>query len=99
MSSAAMSDPRFARLKSDPRFRRIRQKEAKVVVDDRFKSIFGEGEKKKKGKKGKGTHCNLTSRARSGRNCLRYDHQDESTGMVERLPTHRSKMTCGGSIV
>ena len=48
-----MSDPRFARLKSDPRFRRIRKKEAKVVVDERFKSIFGDGKgkKKKKGKK------------------------------------------------
>ncbi|OCH96084.1 hypothetical protein OBBRIDRAFT_361349 [Obba rivulosa] len=45
-----MSDPRFARFKSDPRFRRIKKDEAKVVVDDRFKSIFDDG-KKKKGKK------------------------------------------------
>lgn len=54
-----MSDPRFARLKSDPRFRRIRKKEDKVVVDDRFKSIFDEGKGKKKDKKGKGkfAHC------------------------------------------
>lgn len=52
-----MSDPRFAKLKTDPRFRRIRKKEAKVVVDDRFKSIFDQddGKKKKKGK-GKGAH-------------------------------------------
>ena len=49
-----MSDPRFARLKTDPRFRRIRKKEAKVVVDERFKSIFDEGKGKKKDKKGKG---------------------------------------------
>ncbi|KAI0348561.1 hypothetical protein BDW22DRAFT_103185 [Trametopsis cervina] len=45
-----MSDPRFAKLKTDPRFRRIRKKESKVVVDDRFKSIFDDG----KGKKTKG---------------------------------------------
>ena len=48
-----MSDPRFARLRSDPRFRRIKKKEAKVVVDERFKSLFDEG-KAKKDKKGKG---------------------------------------------
>ena len=48
-----MSDPRFARLKSDPRFRRIRKKEAKVVVDERFKSVFDEAKGKDK-KKGKG---------------------------------------------
>lgn len=48
-----MSDPRFVRFKTDPRFRRIRKKEAKVVVDERFKSIFDEG-KGKKDKKGKG---------------------------------------------
>ena len=49
-----MSDLRFARLKNDPRFRRIKKKEAKVVVDARFKSIFDEGKGKKKDKKGKG---------------------------------------------
>jgi len=45
-----MSDPRFTKLKTDPRFRRIRRKESKVVVDERFKSVFDEG----KGKKNKG---------------------------------------------
>ena len=61
-----MSDPRFARLKNDPRFRRIKKKEAKVAVDERFKSIFDEGKGKKKDKKGKGavrscyyTQCEL----------------------------------------
>ncbi|KAI0815044.1 hypothetical protein BC629DRAFT_1588722 [Irpex lacteus] len=49
-----MSDPRFAKLKNDPRFRRIRKKEDKVVVDDRFKGIFDEGDGKKKKGKGKG---------------------------------------------
>jgi hypothetical protein len=44
-----MSDPRFARFKTDPRFRKPRKKSNKVVVDDRFKSIFDddEGEKRK----------------------------------------------------
>lgn len=48
--SEAMAD-RFARLKSDPRFRRPRRKDAKVVVDDRFKSVFQDSSKK--GKKGR----------------------------------------------
>ncbi|EKM61787.1 uncharacterized protein PHACADRAFT_204941 [Phanerochaete carnosa HHB-10118-sp] len=49
-----MPDPRFARLKNDPRFRQIRKKEAKVVVDERFKSIFDGSKGKKKDRKGKG---------------------------------------------
>lgn len=54
-TNTKMSDPRFARLKTDPRFRRIRKKDSKVVVDDRFKSLFDES-KDKKGKKAvKGT--------------------------------------------
>ncbi|GJJ13892.1 hypothetical protein Clacol_008149 [Clathrus columnatus] len=35
-----MSDPRFSRFKSDPRFRKTRKKHNKVLVDERFKSIF-----------------------------------------------------------
>ncbi|KAH8100655.1 hypothetical protein BXZ70DRAFT_989113 [Cristinia sonorae] len=49
-----MSDPRFARLKSDPRFRSIRKQNAKVVVDDRFKSVFSDSKKKKKQHHSKG---------------------------------------------
>jgi hypothetical protein len=41
-----MPDPRFARLKADPRFRKPHRKSHKVVVDDRFKSIFDEKETK-----------------------------------------------------
>ena len=41
-----MSDPRFARLKSDPRFRRPKKKLTKVVVDERFKSVFAKEKKK-----------------------------------------------------
>jgi len=45
-----MSDPRFARLKTDPRFRKIRKNDHKVVVDERFKSIFQDDKKSKKQK-------------------------------------------------
>ncbi len=43
------SDPRFSRLRSDPRFRRPRKNKSKVVIDDRFKSVFAQ-EKKSKNK-------------------------------------------------
>ncbi|KAJ7630887.1 hypothetical protein FB45DRAFT_793617, partial [Roridomyces roridus] len=39
-------DSRFARLRSDPRFRRPRKEKSKVVVDDRFKSVFAAQPKK-----------------------------------------------------
>ncbi|KAG9014750.1 pre-rRNA-processing protein esf1 [Tulasnella sp. JGI-2019a] len=47
------SDPRFARIKSDPRFRRPKTQQHKVVVDDRFKSLFedAKAEGKSKGPK------------------------------------------------
>ncbi|KXN90081.1 Pre-rRNA-processing protein ESF1 [Leucoagaricus sp. SymC.cos] len=44
-----MSDPRFSRLQTDPRFRRPKKKQQKVVIDERFKSVFDQ----LKGKKGK----------------------------------------------
>lgn len=44
----SMSDPRFARLKTDPRFRKIKKNNHKVVVDERFRSIFQDDEKAKK---------------------------------------------------
>ncbi|KAH9486989.1 Pre-rRNA-processing protein esf1 [Psilocybe cubensis] len=46
-----MSDPRFARLKSDPRFRRPKTKNNKVVIDERFKSVFEKDKKKPAGRK------------------------------------------------
>jgi hypothetical protein len=46
------SDPRFSRLKNDPRFRRPKKLRSKVVVDDRFKGIFQEHEKKVERKAG-----------------------------------------------
>ncbi|KAF9787150.1 hypothetical protein BJ322DRAFT_703180 [Thelephora terrestris] len=50
-----MSDPRFAKFKTDPRFRRIKKNDHKVVVDERFKSIFQDDRKSKKRKpKGSG---------------------------------------------
>ncbi|KAG6912008.1 hypothetical protein DXG01_000256 [Tephrocybe rancida] len=45
-----MSDPRFARLKSDPRFRRPKKKQAKVLIDDRFQSVFASEKAKKSGR-------------------------------------------------
>lgn len=51
--SSNMSDPRFARLKTDPRFRRPKKQQSKIVVDDRFKSVFAPSKNKKsKGKSG-----------------------------------------------
>ncbi|KAF9044598.1 hypothetical protein BDZ89DRAFT_1127998 [Hymenopellis radicata] len=44
-----MSDSRFSRLRSDPRFRRPKKAKSKVVVDERFKSVFAQ-EKKSKNK-------------------------------------------------
>ncbi|OCB88303.1 hypothetical protein A7U60_g4505 [Sanghuangporus baumii] len=47
-------DPRFARLRTDPRFRRPKKNKQKVVVDDRFKTIFeDDGSKKKSSKSGR----------------------------------------------
>lgn len=51
-----MTDPRFARLRTDPRFRKPKKNETKVVVDDRFKFIFEDDKKGKKGKAAGGRH-------------------------------------------
>ncbi|KAI0322664.1 hypothetical protein OF83DRAFT_1092299 [Amylostereum chailletii] len=48
-----MSDPRFARFKTDPRFRRPKKQHSKVVLDDRFKSIFQDDKSKKSNKGGR----------------------------------------------
>jgi hypothetical protein len=88
-----MSDPRFAKLKTDPRFRRIRNKESKVVVDERFKSVFGkeEGEKKKKKGKGKGpVYCRLLQLSAAELT----DTQDASTSMAGHSLTHMNRIIC-----
>lgn len=36
-------DSRFANLGTDPRFLKAKRKQAKVVVDDRFKGLFTDG--------------------------------------------------------
>ncbi|KAJ3494664.1 hypothetical protein NLJ89_g10760 [Agrocybe chaxingu] len=46
-----MSDARFARLKTDPRFRRPKTKQTKVVIDERFKSVFKQDKKQNAGRK------------------------------------------------
>jgi hypothetical protein len=56
---SAMSDPRFARIKTDPRFRRPKNKQRKVLIDDRFKSLFQDS-KKSKGK-GKDTRASRSA--------------------------------------
>ncbi|KAH8120202.1 hypothetical protein DFH11DRAFT_1558886 [Phellopilus nigrolimitatus] len=56
-----MSDPRFARLRTDPRFRKPKKNQQKVVVDDRFKSIF-EDDKKGAKKKSKSGHVDKYGR-------------------------------------
>lgn len=43
-----MSDPRFSRIKTDPRFRRPKNKQRKVLIDDRFKSLFQQSNRKDK---------------------------------------------------
>lgn len=50
-SSTAMPDPRFARLKTDPRFRRPKKKQQKIVIDERFKSVFRQPKDKKRKEK------------------------------------------------
>jgi len=54
-----MSDSRFARLKSDPRFRRLKKHSNKVIVDERFKSVFDAPKKKKNGAKSGIVNCTL----------------------------------------
>jgi hypothetical protein len=53
-----MSDPRFARFKTDPRFRKIKKNDHKVVVDERFKSLFKDDKKSNKHKL-KGPFCSF----------------------------------------
>ncbi|EPQ60624.1 hypothetical protein GLOTRDRAFT_102368 [Gloeophyllum trabeum ATCC 11539] len=81
-----MSDPRFSRLKSDPRFRRLKRKDAKVVVDDRFKSIFDQSKKKDK-KRGAGRSVDKYGRPVSDnqehdnlRQFYRLENEEEPAG-------------------
>ncbi|KAJ3563438.1 hypothetical protein NP233_g8936 [Leucocoprinus birnbaumii] len=59
--SVTMSDPRFSRLKTDPRFRRPKKKQQKVVIDERFKSVFDQT-KSKKGKEKAGSRVDKYGR-------------------------------------
>ncbi|KAK7694740.1 hypothetical protein QCA50_001928 [Cerrena zonata] len=82
-----MSDPRFARFKTDPRFRKIRKGDAKVTVDDRFKSVFGEDKKKKKGKKSVdkyGRQLTATHESDNLRRFYRLENEDEEEGETKR---------------
>ncbi|KAI0082298.1 hypothetical protein K474DRAFT_1655677 [Panus rudis PR-1116 ss-1] len=87
-----MSDPRFARLKTDPRFRPIRKKESKVVVDDRFKSIFDAGKKQKKQAKGRvdkyGRPLTETHEADNLRRYYRLENEDQEEDAEPRRPDY-----------
>ncbi|KAK7059015.1 pre-rRNA-processing protein esf1 [Paramarasmius palmivorus] len=72
-----MSDPRFARLKTDPRFRRPKKHQSKVVVDERFKSVFEP--KKSKGKK------SVTGRVDKYGRSLAETHEEDNLKRFYRL--------------
>ncbi|KAG7099180.1 hypothetical protein E1B28_001049 [Marasmius oreades] len=73
-----MSDPRFARLKTDPRFRRPRKHQSKVVVDERFKSVF-QPKQKSKGKNTTSVRVDKYGRA------LAEGHDEENLKRFYRL--------------
>ncbi|KAL0581637.1 pre-rRNA-processing protein esf1 [Marasmius crinis-equi] len=72
-----MSDPRFSRLKTDPRFRRPKKHQAKVVVDERFKSVFNP--QKSKGKKA------VTARVDKYGRPLAKSHEEDNLKRFYRL--------------
>ncbi|KAK0478209.1 hypothetical protein IW261DRAFT_1337481 [Armillaria novae-zelandiae] len=83
------SDPRFSRLRSDPRFRRPRKNKSKVVIDDRFKSVFAP-EKKTKNKSAVrvdkyGRHLSATNEQDNLRRFYRLEDGDED-GAEEPTP-------------
>ncbi|SJL05442.1 uncharacterized protein ARMOST_08809 [Armillaria ostoyae] len=83
------SDPRFSRLRSDPRFRRPRKNKSKVVIDDRFKSVFAQ-EKKAKNKSAAridkyGRHLSETHEQDNLRRFYRLEDGDED-GAEEPTP-------------
>ncbi|KIY52641.1 hypothetical protein FISHEDRAFT_34879 [Fistulina hepatica ATCC 64428] len=82
-----MSDPRFARLKSDPRFRKLRKKETKVVVDERFKSVF---QKKKTAKQVDkyGRHVPEAQENDDLRRFYRLEDEDEDGAGPSAIPDY-----------
>ncbi|KAF8350115.1 hypothetical protein F5887DRAFT_943868 [Amanita rubescens] len=68
-----MSDSRFDRLRTDPRFRKPKKKHSKVVVDDRFKSLFTH--KKKRGHVDK--YGRAVSETHDEDNLKRFYHLDD----------------------
>ncbi|KAJ3857805.1 hypothetical protein EV368DRAFT_29427 [Lentinula lateritia] len=77
-----MSDPRFARLKTDPRFRRPKKQQSKIIVDDRFKSVFAPSKNKKS--KGKSDRVDKYGRPVSD------DHDQENLRRFYRLENEES---------
>ncbi|KAJ4486081.1 hypothetical protein J3R30DRAFT_3655351 [Lentinula aciculospora] len=88
-----MSDPRFARLKSDPRFRRPKKQQSKIVVDDRFKSVFAPPKNKKsKGKSGRvdkyGRPVSENHDQENLRRFYRLENEDESVESQPAAPDY-----------
>ncbi|KAE9408126.1 hypothetical protein BT96DRAFT_914111 [Gymnopus androsaceus JB14] len=88
-----MSDPRFARLKSDPRFRRPKKQQSKVVVDDRFKSVFAPTKNKKnKSQSGRvdkyGRPVSDTQDQENLRRFYRLENEDESLEAQPSAPDY-----------
>ncbi|KDQ12856.1 hypothetical protein BOTBODRAFT_134036 [Botryobasidium botryosum FD-172 SS1] len=92
------SDTRFSRLKTDPRFRRPKKQSTKVVVDQRFKSIF-EGDKKGKGKDkgaGKGKGSGKASVDKYGRK-ISANHDRDNLRRFYQLEDDEAEGEEGGS--
>ncbi|KAL0071941.1 pre-rRNA-processing protein esf1 [Marasmius tenuissimus] len=79
-----MSDPRFSRLKTDPRFRRPKKHQAKVVVDERFKSVF-DSQKSKGMKKAASARVDKYGRA------LAETHEEDNLKRFYRLENDKNE--------
>jgi hypothetical protein len=80
-----MADPRFARLRTDPRFRKPKNSHNKIVIDERFKSIFDDDTSEFKGKR-RGLVPNTQLPTRVPTNVTHF--QLRSTNMADKSPKH-----------
>ncbi|PPQ62833.1 hypothetical protein CVT24_000527 [Panaeolus cyanescens] len=97
-----MSDPRFARLKTDPRFRRPRTKQTKVVVDERFKSVFDMSNKDKGKSKKVDKYGRRVSSKQDQENLRRYyrlENEDEQQEDNEESGPSRPDYARGEGLV
>ncbi|KIM48253.1 hypothetical protein M413DRAFT_439980 [Hebeloma cylindrosporum] len=92
-----MSDPRFARLKSDPRFRRPKKKNSRVVIDERFKSVF-EQDKKKKSRGKVDKYGRPVSDTQEQENLRRYYQLEDEPEKGDEAP-HRPDLARGEALL